>query len=211
LSCSLAIAIVPILAVISPLAHWYLIHRTGKSASITSSFHAQWRQSVLSFFAGISVVFVECFVAICLSIWLRLTTIPGLGAILYLVGSWVDRFVSLSMISFLLVYLVFAAPLAVLAVRIHGKDLSEIFELFSAVTHDWVIRCKLWLLGIAPLLLFCLFSMMGGQELSRPLALELAAACVRSVIFAVAAAPLLLFFVFMNVEADRYVRWRQSR
>lgn len=208
--CSLSIASIPIVAGIAPMAHWFLAYRAGKPASLFVALKAHWRLVVLAALAAFVVALFESIVALLLAVWMHLLLVPGLGAMLYLVGSWVERLVVTLMVGLFLSFFLASVPILVTAVRIRWKSPKDIIEILKMVSQDWVVRCKLHCIGVAPLLVFLFLATIGGRTFSRPFALELAASCVRAVIFAVASAPLLVFYICMAVEADRYIRWRQS-
>jgi len=194
---------------ISPLAAWCVVKKTGEEISFWNLLRQQSRQMLVLGSQALGLFLVEALLFFGVVLLYSLEALPVIGALFSLLFSWVPALLCAVSAALFVVYLFscFAAYAQLALVPV--MRFSRPWNLFPAMLgQDWLIRTKLVLVALVPLVVFVFFVLISPIAPSHTAVLP---AIVRGAAFAVFGAPLLLFAVHMSVEADRYVQWLSSR
>ena len=202
----------PLSFFIVPLASWSLRARSGHTPlPLNEAIHQQWKHIIALFLFTLSCAVVELILGIAIALWCGLESIPVFGAALYLFFSWIPTVLTLLMGSWFFVYVMLLFPIGVALAQAESIENAGFWlELPRSLKIEWVIRLKLFFLGIIPSVIFYAASTTWTMK-GLPQSVEFCASIFRMMAFSGIEAPLFLFLIHMTVEADRYVLWLSSR
>jgi hypothetical protein len=198
---------------ISILVMISLSRRSGEEEpSIFSLFRSQYKQ--MGFLASQSVLIslIQFVIVLFIGLWRGIEAIPIVGTALFVLLSWIPALLSGAALVLFILHL-----LTLFTARISLIESSEELNLTKPWAHwpkeslsDWIIHLKLVLLGLGPMLLFCVAAALWpmpifGGVLAAPTIIFRAAA------FSILLSPLFLFAIHMAIESDRYTKWLSTR
>jgi hypothetical protein len=212
LSICATISLLPLSLAIVPIASRYLRARTGEEPlSMQDLLHQHWKHLVALLLLNIGAIVAEVGLGIIVGLWCGLESIPVIGTAIYILSSWMPTL----LIFFMVTGLFFSGATlvslgATLAQNPPIEQKSFWAGLLLHARNHWLARLRLLFVGLIPLIvLFCVaisWTMKGV-----PRSVEFCASFFRVGVFSLVGGPLLMFFVHMAVEADRYVQWLTSR
>ncbi len=204
-------ALLPAVAVIPPIASWSLSARSGhESLPLHEAVHQRWKQSVALFLYALCVAVVELLLGVAVAVWCGIEAIPVFGGAVYLFFSWVPSIITLVMgiILFLHILVLFSVGTILAVTAVEQKGLFS--EILVLLRREWVLRVKLLFIGSIPSVILygatTIWTMKG-----LPTGIEFSASIFRAAAYSIFEAPLLLFWIHIAVEADRYIQWVSIR
>lgn len=206
---SFSVALLPIAPLISPLSLFVLSYRKQESSlSIIEACRATWKPSLALFIQGMILLALEIVLATISVLWSFFEVVPVLGQIIHLFSSWIPPVITFLMLIALLFHGVLACFLgAVLVVHPVHAMRANWDDLARAFSQNWLLRLKLYFVGVLPLL-FLLTFFTGWDFISQISYTEFCSSVFRLIAFSILYAPFFIFLIHMVVEAERYIVWR---
>lgn len=206
---SFSVALLPLLALISPLSLFVLSYRKQEAPlSVLEACSLTWKPSLALFVQGIIFLVLEVVLATLLLLWSFFETVPVLGQVVHIFSSWIPMLVSFFMVIGLFLHILLACFLGTTLVvhPVHAKGASW-SDLLQAFATQWFVRLKIYFFGFFPIL-FLLTFLTGWGALGYVSYSEFCASVFRLGVFSFVFAPFFVFLVHMAVEAERYIIWR---
>ncbi len=198
---------------ISTLVSLSLSRRSGEEEpSILALFRSQYKQMGLLASQSLVISLLQLVIVLFIGLWKGIEAIPVIGTVLFVLFSWLPAILSgVSLILFVFHLLSLFTARISLAEGSVNPDLTKPWthwpkEIFS----DWAIRLKVVLLGLAPLLVFCIAAILWPIPMFEEVLASLTL-IFRAASFSILASPLFLFAIHMAVESDRYTQWLSTR
>jgi hypothetical protein len=205
-------AMLPLAAVIIPLAAWSLSVRSGhESMPLHQIVLQKWKHATALFLYALGIAICELLLGVVVAVWCGIEAIPVFGGAIYLFFSWVPTIVTLFMGILLFLHCVILLSVGAMLAQVPSIEQQGLFsEIKTALCRDWVIRFKLLFLGTIPTIIFYSATTIWTMK-GLPRGIEFCSSIFRSAAFSALEAPLFLFLIHMAVEADRYIQWLSTR
>jgi hypothetical protein len=196
----------PLAVAMAPLTTICVYSRSQREISSSDAFKISWKPMVflgtLSFAASL-IQAVLCFLII---LWKALSLVPVVGPMVYLVSSWIPALLCSLMIVTMVIYVGGLFFMGAMAAR---GDLAadSLKDVASSMSSYWLTRLRLCVVALFPLAAIVALSVIRWRIPHYASYLEFAASLFRVVAFSAVAAPAVVFFSHMAVEAEKYIQW----